>query len=254
MNLGLKNKIVVVTGSTGGIGEAICKAALQEEAIVVPLHRGSESRLHALFDWIKENDISKENCQPQQLDLKESTKIPRVVNQIISKHGKIDVLVNCAGRSIEKPFLLHEDHDFNEMLQVNLINTAILTREVVKRMMKKRSGNIINISSILSHKFGRGVSAYAAAKAGMDRMTESLAAEMGKKGIRVNSVCPGVIETKMSSDLTLRMGDELIERTPLMRYGKPEDIANAVLFLASDKMAPFITGQRLDIDGGLGLL
>lgn len=254
MKLNLNGKIVLISGVTGGIGEAICKAFLEEGAICIPLYRGKPERLDPLFKWMKSKSIPEENCVPVHYDLKEKEEIKTLVRSIVKKHQRIDVLVNCAGKSTEKPFLLHENKDFEEMMNINFIALAILSREVLRPMMKQRSGNIINVSSLLSHRFGRGVTAYSAAKAGVDRLTESLASEMGKKGIRVNSICPGVIQTKMSDALTFRLGGHIKERTPLMRYGNPEDIAGAALFLASEKTASFITGQRIVIDGGLSLL
>lgn len=254
MNLELKNKIVLISGVTGGIGEAICQAFLEEGAITIPLFRGKIERLDSLFQWMETQRIPKSRCVPENYDLKKKEGVKTLVKDIINKHRRIDILINCAGKSVEKPFLLHENEDFEEMLGINLIALAILSREVLRPMMKQRSGNIINISSLLSHRFGRGVSAYAAAKAGVDRLTESLAAEMGKKGIRVNSICPGVIKTKMSDALTFNLGDQILDRTPMMRYGAPKDIAQASLFLASDKMASFITGQRIVVDGGISLL
>ncbi len=254
MNLNLDTKIILISGATGGIGEGICQAFLEEKAMIVPLFRGHSERLNPLFTWMENHGISKDMCQPENFDLKDKSKSKKLVQSVLEKHGKIDILVNCAGKSMEKPFLLHEDEDFNEMLDLNFTSLAVLTREVLRPMMKQRSGSIINISSLLSHRFGRGVTAYAAAKAGVDRLTESLASEMGKKGIRINSICPGVIETKMSNALTFNLGDQLMERTPLGRYGKPEDIAQACLFLASEKTASFITGQRFVVDGGISLL
>lgn len=254
MDLGLENKIVLLTGATGGIGEVICQALLLEGAIVLPFYRGNKERLQAVFEWMEQNNIEAEKCQPIELDLSEKQTIKPVIDSIVSKYIQIDVLVNCAGKSIEKPFLLHDNQDIEEMLNINLILPTILTREVLSSMMKRKTGSIVNISSLLSHRFGRGVTAYAAAKAGTDRLTESIASEMGKKGIRINTVCPGVIETKMTSNLKLRIGSQLLDRTPMQRHGTPEDVAKAVLFLASDKTASYITGQRIVVDGGLSLL
>jgi 3-oxoacyl-[acyl-carrier protein] reductase len=146
-----------------------------------------------------------------------------------------------------------EDDQWEEVMQVNFTAATWLTKAVLKPMFKARGGAIINVSSVLGRRFGRGVVAYSAAKAAIERFTEALAMEVGRKGIRVNAVCPGVIETKMSQGLMHLHGERIQEHTPLQRVGRPEEVTKAVLFLASESMASFITGHKLYVDGGFSL-
>jgi 3-oxoacyl-[acyl-carrier protein] reductase len=252
MELGLKDAIVMISGATGGIGSAICEAFLRENSIIIPLYRNAE-KLHLLTSHLVSCGLKIENIFPQETDLGSTASIQSVVKNVISRFGRIDVLVNNAGHSTERPFLLLEEEEWDKEIDVNLNNTARILRIVLKYMFIARKGSVINISSLLAQRYGRGASAYAAAKAGLDRLTQVLAQEVGPKGVRVNSVCPGLIKTQMSKPLIDLMGTTIISQTPLQRFGKPEEIANAVLFLASENCSSFITGHLLRIDGGYGL-
>lgn len=252
MDLGLKDAVVLISGATGGIGSAICEAFLRENSIIVPLYRKAE-KLDLLLSRLISCGLQPEHIFPQKTDLSNTASVESAVKNIISEFGRIDVLVNNAGHSTERPFLLLEEEEWDKEIDINLNNAARILRIVLKYMFIARKGSVINISSLLSQRFGRGVSAYAAAKAGLDRLTQALAQEVGPKGVRINSVCPGVIKTQMSKPLIDLMGTTIISQTPLRRFGRPEEIANAVLFLASETCSSFITGHLLRIDGGYGL-
>jgi 3-oxoacyl-[acyl-carrier protein] reductase len=252
MDLELRGKVVMISGATGGIGSAICAAFLKESALIVPLYR-NHSKYELLFEYLKKENLNVETIFPVETDLASSQSIEKAVKLVKERYGRIDILVNNAGASTERPFLMIEENEWEKEIDVNLNNTARLIRIVLKQMFIAKKGVVVNISSLLSQRFGRGVSAYAAAKAGIDRLTQALAMEVGIKGIRVNSVCPGIIETSMSKPLISRLGDNIIPQTALGRFGKPEEVAKAVLFLSSEITASYITGHLLRVDGGYGI-
>ena len=252
MKLDLKNKIVIVTGANGGIGMEISKHFLTEGSILFPFYRNDPEKIKPLFEWAKDNSIDTNNIIPIESELTDSIKIKSCLNKIIEKKGKIDILVNNAGHSEEIPFLLFDDSAFHENMNVNFIAPALITQKVLRYMIKEKRGSIINVSSVVGTNFGRGVSLYSSAKAATNRLTQILAMEMGRKGIRVNAVAPGIIQTKMSIPIINRMKIYGSDMIPLKRHGTPSDVARAVLFLASD-VSSYITGHVLTVDGGISL-
>lgn len=253
MDLQLNNKIVVVAGATGVIGIHICKAFLEEGSIVIPVYRKSIKKLDELFSWSAGRQIPEASIFPVEMEIEDTESVMKGVGEIIARFQRIDVLVNAAGVCPEELFLLMDDESFDEVVRVNLTSAARMMRIVGKYMWKERSGSIITISSIIGKRYGRGIAAYAASKAAIDRLTEALALEFGKKGIRVNAVCPGIIQSGMSQGLQMRLNENLAEGIALNKIGQPEDVAFAVLFLASEKTASYITGQKIYVDGGVGI-
>lgn len=253
MNLALSEKVVLITGSNGGIGQDICLSFLEEKSHVVALYRGSSDKLKDLESEIDQAGLSREFYHPMSVDLSSGESINKCIEEIIQKFGRIDVLVNNAGTTMEKPFLSLKEDELELVYEANMLSLTKLTQRVLKEMLILKSGNIVNVSSVVSKRYGRGVSYYASMKAGVNRLTQVLATEMGKKNIRINAVCPGVIETKLSGALQGRHHKLLVSETPLKRFGKPTDVANAIKFLASDNVSSFITGVTLDVDGGIGL-
>lgn len=250
MNLELKDKVVCITGASGGIGMAIAAAFLAEGAIVCATYRQQRSKLEA---FSKDLPHAQQNqLFAYHLDLHDAGSQADCIAKICSEHTQIDVLVNCAGSALEKPFLLLSPEEVQQQMNTNFSQQALFTQQVAKVMLRQRKGAIVNISSLLGKRLGRGVAVYAAAKAAIDRFTQTLALEVGKKGIRVNSINPGLVATKMSKNIQANMPADLIAMSPIARPGKPEEIANAVLFLASDR-ASYITGVCLSVDGGLGI-
>lgn len=253
MDLALENKVVLLTGANGGIGMAIAQAFLQENAQVVCFVRGGADRMSEAYRWMEDQKIAQAKLACIDVDIGKTESLAKGVEDTIKLHGSIDVLVNNAGSAVELPFMMMETEEWSSVVEINFNSMANLTRKVCRQMLRQKTGNVINVSSVVGHSFGRGVSAYAAAKAAVDRLTEILAMELGRKGIRVNAVAPGAIETKMSQALMVRIGDKVIENTPLNRMGTPNEVAQAVLFLASEKTASFITGHILSVDGGVGI-
>ncbi len=253
MELELKDKVVLLTGANGGIGTAIAQEFLREGSQVFCFVRGGAERMEELTQWTEMQKISSSQLNCFNVDIGNTESVDEGIKKLIASTGRIDVLINNAGAAPEVPFMMMTDEEWHSTVDINFNFMASLTRKVCRHMLREKKGSIINISSVVSHSIGRGVAAYASAKAGMNRLTEILALELGRKGVRVNAVAPGAIETKMSHALMLRIGDKVIERTPLQRMGLPIEIAQAVLFLASDKTASFITGHILNVDGGVGL-
>lgn len=245
-------QVVIITGANGGIGQALCQSFLLQGAFVVPFYRKDLSKLDCLFEWLKNQEIHKERLFPVEVEITQTDSVKAAIKTVYDKYSRIDVLVNNAGKAYEIPFLANTDLEIEDVIESNFISMTKLSREVLKYMMPQKSGNIVNISSTVGDRFGRGVAVYAAMKSAVNRLSEVLAIEMGKKGIRVNTVSPGVVETTMSTGLTDRHEKFLLDSTPLRRYAKPQDIADAVTFLASSK-ASFVTGTNLFVDGGIRL-
>lgn len=252
MDLKLKNKVVLITGGTGGIGSAIVEDFLKEGAKVILLYR-NEDKKNKLFHYLLESTGSIDKLTGVKLDITNKEQIRLAIEDILGIHQCIDVLVNCAGFANEKPFLMLQDDEIDHMLELNFTSALWLSRAVLRPMFKQRRGSIINISSLSTHAWGRGITVYAAAKAALERFSQTLAQEVGKKGIRVNVVCPGVIETDMSINVRSALSDIILQSTASNKYGKPKEVSKAVVFLASEETASFINGHILKVDGGFNL-
>jgi len=249
MDLKLQNKVVVITGGTGGIGKQICLDFLNENAIVICLIRNKD-KFNQLKTWFDSNHVSTRNLFAYECDLLNQKNIIETVKKIQTIHTRIDILVNCAGTVIEMPFAMLDEASVDKMLDTNLKAIMLLTQAVLKPMFAQSEGAIVNISSITAQRGGRGVVAYASAKAGLDSFTRTLAIEIGRKKIRINGVRPGAIETTMSEPLQARAQKHIQDAMILGRFGKPEEVSKGVLFLASNETASYITGTFLNIDGG----
>lgn len=249
MDLGLENKVCVVTGGTGGIGRQICLDLLLEGSTVVCLIRNLE-KFQKLKSWVHEHGGNDSALHAEKCDLLSTQELTETVQRIKSNFERIDVLVNCAGSVVEMPFAMQDEQRITEILDLNLKSLMLVTQAVLKPMFLQKAGAIVNVSSITALKGGRGIVPYAAAKAGMDSFTRTLASEVGKKNIRVNAIRPGAIETDMSKPLEARVKDYVPNAMIMGRFGKPEEVSKGVLFLASEKTASFITGTFINIDGG----
>ena len=250
MKLELEHKVVLITGGTGGIGRQIVADFLEEGALVVCLIRNMV-KFEALKKFVLEQGHNLDGLHYEFCDLKDYSSIKKTVNIIAGKHQKIDILVNCAGSTIEGPFALLEKDQINSIVELNLTSPMYLSHAVLRYMFRQKGGNIINVSSVSSVKKGRGVVAYASAKAGLENFTRALSQEVGKKNIRVNCVRPGVVETVMSEGLLNRSMEVIKSDTALGRPGIPKEISKTVLFLASNAVSSYMTGECIGVDGGL---
>lgn len=252
MNLKLNDKVVILTGGTGGIGSAIALDFLLEGSKLILFYRNEEKKDKLLGELANQVDVE-QLVDPIKINILDKKEINETVSEIRKKYGRIDVLINCAGFAHERPFMLLTDDEMDDMIDLNFKSPLWLTRAVLRPMIKQKAGNIINISSLSTHAYGRGITVYAAAKAALERFTQTLAQEVGKKNIRVNVVCPGVIHTEMSNNIRSILGDVILLSTSLKKYGLPHEVSKACLYLASDEMSSFVNGQVLKVDGGFNL-
>lgn len=239
-------KTAFVTGGAKGIGSAIVKRLINDGYKVAFTYNNSEDKAQNLVSEFGEN------CKAYKLDITDSVAVNETVADIEKTFGEIDVLVNNAGIAEQSLFTDITDEMWHKMIETNLSGAFYCSRAVLKYMINRKSGKIINISSIWGEIGGSCEVHYSAAKAGLIGMTKALAKEVGLSGITVNSVSPGVILTDMTSHFDSDTMDELKGETPLNRIGTPEDVAGAVAFLASSD-ADFITGQDLAVNGGMSI-
>lgn len=233
---------VLITGGAGGIGEAISRAFAAEGCrVFIGCNRGIE-RAETLAAEIGGHAI--------RFDVSKSGEAEAVLCETERKFGGIDVLVNNAGTAEIKMLCDTTDEDYNRIFGVNMLGVCNVTRAAIKSMVRKKYGKIINISSMWGICGASCEAIYSASKAAVIGFTKAMAKELAPSGINVNCIAPGVIDTSMNSALSGEELAVLIEETPLMRIGKPEDVAAAAVFLASDR-ASFITGQTLAVDGGI---
>lgn len=232
----LKNKIVLVTGGSGSIGRAIAKEFLKRESKVIVIDK-TKTEEEKNIDYI-------------YLDLLDYEKISESVKNIIQKYGRIDVLVNNAGIVKDSLMLRMSEDDFDTVITTNLKTVFMLSQLVAKQMLKQKSGSIINISSLVGLHGNVGQSNYAASKAGLIGLTKTMAKELAYKQIRVNCIAPGYVQTSMLDKVSEEYLEKVKQNIPLNRFGEPVELANVVLFLASN-MSSYITGEVISVGGGL---
>ncbi|MCQ6274488.1 3-oxoacyl-ACP reductase FabG [Bacillus sp. V3B] len=240
----LTNKVTLITGGAQGIGKETASKFLQEGARVVICDYDERAGRNTLEEFASDKvDFFK-------VDVTNSAQIEDVVQSTVDKHGRIDVLVNNAGITLDGFLTKMDESDWEKVISVNLSGVFKCTKAVAPVMLKQGSGVILNASSVVGLYGNIGQTNYAATKAGVIGLTKSWAKEFGPKGIRVNAVAPGFIETGMTAAVPQKILDSMKDKTPLKRLGKPEDIAAAYLFLASDD-ANYVNGTILSVDGGL---
>jgi 3-oxoacyl-[acyl-carrier protein] reductase len=243
----LSTKVAVVTGSSRGIGAAIAKLLALQGAKVVVNHRDSAEPAQRVVAQIT---ASGGTATLIQADVSQSSEAQRLIKETIDTYGQIDILVNNAGMTRDKLIMTMKDEDWDLVLQTNLSSVYYCAKAAVRPMMKKRWGRIINLTSVVGLAGQAGQTNYAASKAGIIGFSKALAKEVGSRNITVNAVAPGFIPTALTEVLPDEQIQSVIANTPLGRLGTVEDVAYAILFLASDEAA-FITGQVLTVDGGL---
>jgi 3-oxoacyl-[acyl-carrier protein] reductase len=246
MDSGLGEKSVLVTGGGRGIGRAIVDLFASEGARVTFFFRGDAT---AAAEVVEAGRKAGHRIEAVQVDVRDPAACGTAVEQIIERCGSIDVLVNNAGVVRDNLLGLLTPEEVQAVLDTNVVGVFNVTRAVVPYMISRRSGRIINLSSVSGEKGGRGQTNYAASKGAINALTRALAVELASRKITVNAVAPGVIETEMSREVRERAGDEVKSRILLRRFGSPQEVAYAVWFLAS-RFADYITGQVLHVDGG----
>lgn len=245
----LKNKIALITGAGRGIGRAIAIALAKEGAEVVINYNGSEERAKEVKQTIKENGGK---ASIYKCNVSDFAACEAMIKDIVKEYGHLDILVNNAGITKDGLIMKMKEEDFDSVLNVNLKGTFNTIRHSARQMLKQRSGKIINISSVSGILGNVGQANYAASKAGVIGLTKTMARELGSRGITVNAIAPGFVDTEMTEVLSEEIRENACKQIILGRFGKPEDIANTAVFLASDK-ADYITGQVISVDGGMNV-
>ncbi len=243
----LDGKVALVTGGSRGIGRAIAVALAREGAKVAINFAGNEKAAEETKALVEQ---AGSEAILLKADVSDKDADAALIDTVVKIYGKIDILVNNAGITRDSLMLRMKEDDFDAVIDTNLRSVFYLTKAAAKSMMKKRTGRIINMSSVVGLTGNAGQVNYAAAKAGVLGITKSAAKELASRGITVNAVAPGFIETDMTDVLSDTVKESLLHEIPLKRMGEPKDVANAVLFLASDQSA-YITGQVIHVDGGL---
>lgn len=243
----LDDQVVLVTGGSRGIGRAVALACAKEGAHVVINYAGNVKAAQSVVEEISEMG---RKCLAVQADVSKAADVDRLIEESLADFGKIDVLVNNAGITRDGLLMRMKEEDWDAVLETNLKGIYLCTKAVTKSMMKQRSGRIINMTSVVGVMGNAGQANYAAAKAGVIGFTKSIAKELASRNINVNAVAPGFIHSDMTSVLPENVQKAMTEEIPLTRMGEPEEVADAVVFLAS-KASRYITGQVLHVDGGM---
>ena len=239
-------KVAVVTGAARGIGRVIAEemAARGADVVVCDLQK----------EWLTDTVAAIESKGQKSLalavDVGDGDAVNACIKEVMREFGRVDIMVNNAGITKDTLLMRMSEQDWDDVLRVNLKGTFLFTRAVSRPMMKQRSGSIVNIASVIGLIGNAGQANYAASKAGVIALTKSVAKELAPRGVRVNSIAPGFISSKMTDVLSQEVRDQMLTNIPMSRFGVPEDIAKAVAFLASDEAA-YVTGQCLSVNGGM---
>ena len=240
--ISFKNKNILITGASGGIGNALVKKFVTLGGNVL----GTGTKAEKL-DMIKKQYP---NIKVKKFDISEHSRIEEFIDNVVLELGGLDVLVNNAGTNVDNLSLRMKDDEWKKVIDINLTSTFLLSKHAIKKMLKSKFGRIVNITSIVGHTGNTGQSNYAASKAGIIGMSKSLAAEYAKKGITVNCVSPGFIVSDMTMNIAEKVKLYLTSKIPMGKLGTGEDVSNCVAFLSSDQ-ASYITGETMHVNGGM---
>lgn len=243
----LKGKVAVITGGTRGIGNAIAKKYAENGANLAVIATKDNEKAQAAIEELKKNgtDVKLYLC-----DIKNADQVASVSEAILADFGRVDIVVNNAGITRDNLLPGMSIADIDDVIDINLKGTMYVTRSFIRNFIKRKGGNVINISSVVGLMGNKGQANYAASKAGIVGFTKTVAKEYGRKNIRCNAIAPGYIATEMTAQLSEAQTEELKKQLPLTRLGTPEDIAELALFLASEKSS-YITGEVIKVDGGM---
>lgn len=242
-----ERKSVLVTGASGGIGRAIALQYASPAYLVAVHYSGSEEKAAATLSAIEANGGAGYLVQG---DISQAEDVERIFNEVKEKAGQIDILINNAGMTKDGLMMRMKETDFDQIIDVNLKGTFLMMKAASKLMMRAKTGSIVNISSVVGSIGNPGQINYVASKAAIEGMTKTAAKELASRGIRVNAVAPGFIDTEMTESLSDTVKELMLQNIPLAHYGAPEDVAAVVHFLTSPE-AKYMTGQTLHVDGGL---
>lgn len=243
----LSGKTAIITGASRGIGAEIARKMAEAGAKIVVNYSGSQAKAESVVEEIKSNGGE---AIAVKADVADAVAVKAMVEQTMQTFGSVDILVNNAGITRDNLMMRMKDDEWDDVINTNLKGVFICTKAVTRQMMKQRSGRIVNIASIVGVMGNAGQANYVAAKAGVIGLTKTTARELASRNITANAVAPGFITTDMTDKLGEDIQKSMLAQIPLGRFGKPEEVAKAALFLASDD-ASYMTGQTLHLDGGM---
>lgn len=243
----IKGRNAIVTGSSRGIGKAIALELARRGANVAVNYAGNKVKAEEVVEGLKALGV---DAFKVQADVSDEAAVKSMMKEVVATFGSIDILVNNAGVTRDGLLMRMKESDFDDVINTNLKGAFLCTKAVTRQMMKQRSGDIVNIASIVGVNGNAGQANYVAAKAGLIGLTKSTAKELATRNIHVNAVAPGFITTDMTDELTEGQKTAILNVIPLEKLGEPEDVAKVVCFLASDD-AKYITGQTIHVDGGM---
>lgn len=245
----LEGKIALVTGAARGIGRAIALALAADGAAVIVNYNGSRERAEQVVEEIRALGV---NAVSYQCNVADTAAVDAMIKEVIKTYGRLDILVNNAGITRDNLIMKMSEEDFDAVINANLKGCFNTIKAVSRQMLKQRAGRIINISSVSGILGNAGQANYAASKAGIIGLTKTMARELASRGITVNAIAPGFVDTDMTQALSDSVKEAATAQIPLGRFGSPEDIANMAAYLASEK-ASYITGQIISVDGGMAI-